>query len=97
MKCPNCKANVPKQYMYCPQCGLSVKAARASGRKRTGIALILIVGAGLIGGGMFARRQLEKGAQSPSEPDTHAVAEVSAAETTAAVTEAPPETTVTEP
>ena len=92
MRCPNCKNKVPKQYMNCPRCGLSVKAARASGRRNAALTAICLTGVIAIGGGMIARSILRNSAQT--EPDTQVVAEASsAAETTAAVTDAPPETT----
>ena len=92
MKCPNCKNKVPNQYMYCPKCGLSVKAARASGRRNAALSAIAVVGIIAIGGGIIARGVLQNSAQT--EPDTQVVAEASKTETTAAVTEAPAETTV---
>lgn len=91
MKCPNCRNKVPKQYMYCPRCGLSVKAARASGRRNAALSAIGLIGVIAIGGGIIARGVLQNSART--EPDTQAVAEHSAAETTAAQTEAVPETT----
>ena len=100
MKCPNCRAKVPKQYLYCPQCGLSVKTARASG-KNANLILTGMICIALIGGGLAAYRALNKHAPLP-EDSPSATAEVPVteaapkAETTAPETTAVPETTVPE-
>lgn len=95
MKCPNCRASVPKQYQYCPKCGLSVKTVRESG-KNANIILTAMICIALIGGGMIAFRELNKPVKQPAVPP---VAEVTAAPGTEAAkpeTTAVPETTVPE-
>lgn len=93
MKCPNCRATVPKQYKYCPRCGLSVKTARESG-KNANIILTAMICIALIGGGIIAFRALNKPVKQPAVPP---VAEATAAPATEAPeTEAPETTTVPE-
>lgn len=99
MKCPNCRAKVPKQYKYCPKCGLSVKTARESG-KNANIILTAMICIALIGGGMVAFRELNKPvrqqAGTPVAEVTAAPATAAPPETTAPETTAAPETTVPE-
>lgn len=113
MKCPNCRAKVPKEYQYCPRCGLSVKTARESG-KNANIILTAMICFALIGGGYVALRELKKPvkhtAEKPvaestappvtkaPEPETTAPESTAAAETTTAAKTTPaPEPEKTEP
>ena len=92
MKCPNCRTKVPKNYMYCPKCGLSVKAARASEQRRKNVILMGVLALNISACFLIFRCiSLRKPASKPN-----VTAEISSqAETTAAPaaeTTAPPET-----
>lgn len=93
MKCPNCRAVVPKQYKFCPKCGLSVKAARQSGRYRFNLFVICLLGVILISGGVIARTLLKN--HNP-KPKSFFTAESSAPSQTAPVTTLPAVTTAAE-
>ena len=96
MRCPNCRAKVPKQYAYCPKCGLSVKTAREMG-KNANLILTGLICAALVAGGLITYKVLRNGAKQTINTDVQPVTAFSTAETAAVPdTTSAPETT-TEP
>ena len=93
MKCPNCRAVVPKQYKFCPKCGLSVKAARQSGRYRFNLFVICLLGVIVISGGVIARTLLK---HHQPKPQSFFTAESSESEQKESVTTLPAVTTAAE-